>query len=96
MLEEAQEDVFISLQGTRTMRAPARTLELITKAASLSYQKTALHKLMKIEQTSEKLAELTFQNRNDDDRTTYSSLAKTLRPSLDFSSIFTFARLMED
>ncbi len=96
ILEEAQEDIFISLQGVRTMRAPIGALELLVEAASLRYRKSALHKLTKIEETSERLAELTFQDRKDRDRTTYSKLASSLRPSLDFSSIFTFARLMED
>jgi hypothetical protein len=96
ILEEAKEDVFVSLQGVRTMRAPIAALELLVKAASLRYPKSALHKLMKIEQTSEKLAELTFQDRRDRDRATYSKLAITLRPKLDFSSIFTLTLLMED
>jgi len=96
ILEEAKEDIFVSLEGTRTMRAPVAALELLVKAASLPYRKSALHKLMKIEETSERLAELTFQDRKDRDRTTYSRLASNLRPSLDFSSIFAFTRLMED
>ena len=96
ILEEAQEDIFTSLQGVRTMRAPIGALELLVEAASLRYRKSALHKLTKIEETSERLAELTFQDRKDRDRATYSKLASSLRPSLDFSSIFTFARLMED
>lgn len=96
ILEEAKEDVFVSLQGVRTMRAPIAALKLLVEATSLRYPKSALHKLMKIEQTSERLAELTFQDRRDRDRATYSKLATTLRPSLDFSSIFTLTRLMED
>ncbi len=96
ILEEAKEDVFVSLQGMRTMRAPVTALGLLVNAASLRYPKSALHKLMKIEETSERLAELTFLDREDRDRATYSKLASTLRPSLDFSSIFTFARLKED
>jgi len=96
ILEEAREDVFVSLQGMRTMRAPIAALELLVKAASLRYRRSALHKLMKIEQTSERLAELTFQDRRDRDRATYSKLAAILRPSLDFSSIFTFTQLMEE
>jgi hypothetical protein len=96
ILEEAKGDIFISLQGMRTVRAPTTALELLTKAASLGYKKSALHKLTRIEETSKKLAELTFQNRDDKDHATYSRLARNLYPNLDFSSIFTFALLVED
>jgi len=96
ILEDGPDDVFVSLQGTRTIRAPIGGLELLVRAASLRYPKSALHKLTRIEETSETLAELTFQDRRDKDRSTYSKLASGLRPSLGFSSIFTFARLMED
>jgi len=96
ILEDGPDDVFVSLQGPRTIRAPIGGLELLVRAAGLRYPKSALHKLTRIEETSETLAELTFQDRRDKDRATYSKLASGLRPSLGFSSIFTFARLMGD
>jgi len=96
IIDGAQEDIFVTLQGKWTIRAPIKALEFLIKAANMQYRKSALHKLTKIEETSETLAELTFQNRKDEDHRTYSGLARTLRPSLDFSSIFAFARLMGD
>jgi len=96
MLEGAEEDIFISLQEGRTLRAPIRALRPLIEAANMQYRKSALYKLTRIEETSKTLAELVFQNRRDDDIRTYSRLDKTLRPELDFSSIFTFARLMQD
>lgn len=96
ILEEAQGDIFVSLQGMRTMRAPIKALVLLVRAADKRYRKSALHKLTKIEETSKILAELTFQNRKDEEGRTYSILDRSLRPELDFSSIFTFARLIED
>lgn len=95
-IEGAREDIFVSLQAKRTLRAPIKALESLIKTANTPYHKSALHKLTKIEETSETLAELTFQNRKDKDHRTYSVLAKNLRASLDFASIFTFARLIED
>jgi len=96
ILEEAQGDIFVSLQGMRTMRAPIKALVLLVRAADKRYRKSALHKLTKIEETSKTLAELTFQNRKDEEGRAYSILDRSLRPELDFSSIFTFARLIED
>lgn len=100
ILEGAEKDIFVSLQGGRTMRAPIKALRLLIEAADRQYRKSALYKLTRIEETSGTLAELTFQNRRDEDSRTYSTLARTLRPELgpklDFSSIFTFARLMGD
>ena len=95
ILEAAQEDIFVSLQGMRTMRASINALEALVSAADKRYRKSALHKLTKIEETSKTLAELTFQNRRDEESRTYSILGRSLRPKLDFSSIFTFARLIE-
>ncbi len=96
ILEGAEEDVFISLQGARTLRASTRAVPLLIEAANKRYRKSALHKLMKIEETSKTLAELVFQNRRDEDSRTYSALDRALRPELDFASIFTFARLLGD
>jgi hypothetical protein len=96
ILEGAEEDIFISLQEGRTLRAPIRALRPLIEAANMQYHKSALYKLTRIEETSKALAELVFQNRRDEDSRTYSRLGKALRPGLDFSSIFTFARLMQD
>lgn len=95
ILGEARTDIFVSIQGARTMRAPISALELLVRAAGGKYRKSALHKLTKIEETSQTLAELTFQNRRDEESGTYSVLARSLRPKLDFSSIFAFVRLIE-
>jgi hypothetical protein len=96
ILEGAEADVFISLQGSRTLRASARALRLLIEAANKRYRKSALHKLTKIEETSKTLAELVFRDRSDKDSRTYFQLSKALYPQLDFTSIFTFARLVED
>ena len=96
ILEGAEGDIFISLQERRTLRAPIRALRHLIEAANIQYRKSALYKLTRVEETSKALAELVFQNRRDDDSRTYSTLGKALRPKLDFSSIFTFARLMQD
>lgn len=96
ILEGGQGDIFISLQGRRTMRAPAKALRALIKAANMQCGKSALYKLARIEEVSGTLAEITFQNKKDEDHRTYSSLANALRPALDFSSIFTLARLMGD
>jgi hypothetical protein len=96
-IEEAQEDVLVSIERVRTLRAPIKTLEILVRAAGKRYSKSALHKLMRIEESSQRLAELALEGRHESsDRATYSGLARTLRPGLDFSSIFTFAQLMED
>jgi predicted RNA-binding protein YlxR (DUF448 family) len=96
ILEGSEEDVFISLQGRGTMRVPTKVLKLLIEASNKPYRKSALHKLSRIEETSPTLAELVFQNRRDEDSRTYSTLDKALRPHIDFSSIFSLARLLGD
>jgi len=61
------------------------------------YRKSALHNLAEIAKISESLAKLKFKDRSDKkDYWTYKKLEENLANLMDFRSILTFAKLLED
>jgi len=96
-IEKADDDIYVSIVNRGTMQSTITALPALVANSSMKYRQSSLHKLAKVEEVSIKLAELTFKDRSDkEDFSTYSKLDNELRPVLDFRSILTFTKLIED
>ena len=98
LIEQSDEDVNISLIGHGApIKTKNRALEQILLADKPYYRKSALHNLAEIAKISESLAKLKFKDRSDrKDYPTYKSLEENLANLMDYRSILTFAKLLED
>ena len=98
MMEDQKGGLCISLIGHGSIESSLKYLDDILLAGTQSYRRSALHKLAEISKTSEKLAELKFQDRSErGDFESYEALRRTLLPmGMDFSSLLNFARLLGD
>lgn len=99
-VEEQTANLQISLIGHGRIETSFNYLEQMLIATRGFYRKSALHKLAEISKLSEKLAELKFNDRSEKgDFETYEALKRNLLPmpmGMDFQSILTFAKLIED
>ena len=97
-IEDSDEDINISLIGHGApIKTKNRALKQMLLADKPYYRKSALHNLAEIAKISEPLAKLKFKHRSDrKDYPTYKSLEENLANLMDFSSILTFAKLLED
>jgi hypothetical protein len=98
MMEDQTGSLRISLIGHGSIESSLKYLDDILLAGTQSYRRSALHKLAEISETSEKLAELKFQDRSErGDFESYEALRRKLLPlGMDFSSLLNFARLLGD
>lgn len=97
-MQDFQEGVKILLRGHGGLTTDNRHLEALLMAKNNSYPKTALHGLAEVAKISEALAGIKFADRWDKrDHPVYEQLKKSVEPlGLDFRSLLTFARLLED
>lgn len=95
IMENAQDDILVALINRGQMKVKLCDIEPLIKAFQEDYkfQKSALEKLAKVAEISEKLAQLTAQDKNDEDYPTYAQMTQL---GLDFKSLLTFAKIMED
>ena len=98
IIEDSDEDINISLIGHGApIKTKNKALEQMLLAEKPYYRKSALHNLAEIARISESLAKLKFKDRSDrKDYSTYRILEENLANLMDFRSILTFAKLLED
>lgn len=97
-IEEQGANLQIFLTGHGKIETSFNYLEQMLTATQDSYRKSALYKLAEISKLSEKLAELKFNDSSEKgDFESYKTLKRNLLPmGMDFGSILTFAKLIED
>ncbi|MEO0076465.1 MAG: hypothetical protein ABIK19_02205 [candidate division WOR-3 bacterium] len=95
IMENAQDDILVALINRGMMKVRLCNIDTIVKAYQQGYkfQKSALEKLARVAEISEKLAQLTAQDKSDKDYQTYEQMTHL---GLDFKSLLTFAKIMED
>ncbi|MEO0131443.1 MAG: hypothetical protein ABIK73_00665 [candidate division WOR-3 bacterium] len=95
IMENAQEDVLVVLINRGMMKIRLCNIDAIVTAYQEGYkfQKSALEKLARIAEISEELAQITAQDKNNKDYPTYENMTHL---GLDFKSLLTFAKIMED
>jgi hypothetical protein len=97
-IENQTSNLQISLIGHGKIETSLNYLEQMLVATEKSYRKSSLYKLAEISRLSESLAELKFNDRSErGDFESYEVLKRHLLPlGMDFGSILTFAKLIED
>jgi hypothetical protein len=95
MMANAKNDIFVVLVGRGQMKVKISDIELLIRAYEEGYEfpKSALEKLAKVAEISEKLAQLMAKDKSDKDYKTYEKMEHL---GLDFRSLLTFAKIMED
>lgn len=95
IIENGKEDILVALIGRGQMKTTLSNLETLTTIYDKGYEfkKSALEKLARIAEISERLAQLTAQDKSDKDYQTYEQMTHL---GLDFQSLLTFAKIMED
>lgn len=98
ILEKADSDVYLSLIGHGEIDTDVKGAESLLLAKGMNFRKSALHNLEEIAKIHESLAKLHFEDRFDKtDTDTYSKLKNLVGPlQLDFRSILTFVKILED
>lgn len=98
-INNAEREIEIALMGHGVVALDHGRLPTLFKARDGKYKKSALHALAEIAKTSEALARIKFQNRDDrEDHPTYQHIHElVMKPlGMDFRSMLTFAQLLED
>jgi hypothetical protein len=91
------DDITISLIGHGDIRTDNLSLDQMVVFTDFSkIRKSALYKLAEVAKLSQRLAELTFEDRFDEDHDTYSMLKSRLPMRMSFQSILAFAQLIGD
>jgi hypothetical protein len=89
-------DLQLNLIGKGDIKTTYKHLDEILLAQNANYRKSALYNLAEVAKTSEKLAEIKFNDRSErNDFYSYEALKRHLLPiGMDFQSILTFIRLL--
>ena len=95
ILQEPKSDVHITLIDEGKVKANIKSLEeILIRSQYVSKASIgALHKLANIAKLSEKLAQVALKDKSDKDYKTYKDI---LPMGMDFNSLLTFAKIMED
>lgn len=97
-LKEQACDLLIVLMGHGVIRTSLKYVDHLIIAKEGRYRKSAFYKLAEISKLSEKLAKIKFNDRSEKaDFENYDILKRNLLPiGMDFSSILTFIKLLEE
>lgn len=97
IITEAEDDVFVSIVRSGTIRIGVKDLETFLQIAKIYPAKSSLFKLSKIAETSKRIAQLTFESSGGDkDSKDYAKLRRVLPFGMDFKSILTLANIVGD
>ncbi len=90
-------EIHIGLIGRGEIKATLSNVESLLTTREATFRKSALHNLAEIARISESLARLRFEDRSERaDYNTYRNLNRLLPMGLDFRSILTLAKILEE